>query len=152
MSRRNIQIIILSILIVVTLGFIWGNSMLPAEDSSEISGSLLEFIEGILERIFPWYSPSAETGDTLIRKLAHFAEFMLLGIELTILVYRLLKRSLVLPPFCGLLVAVYDETLQLFSDGRSSQVSDVWIDFGGVLVGFLFVFLISYIRQHKRST
>ncbi len=149
MSRRRTQIIILSILIVVTLGFIWGNSMLSAEDSSEISGSVLEFIENILERIFPWYSPSEAAGDTLIRKLAHFTEFMILGIELTILIYRLLKKTLVLPPFCGLLAALCDETIQIFSDGRGSLVSDVWIDFGGVLVGFILVVLISWLRQRK---
>ncbi len=152
MNRRYIQVILLSILIVVTLGFIWGNSMLPAEDSSEISGSLMELIEEILERIITGYTPAPDTSDTPIRKLAHFMEFMILGIELTILVCQLLKRSLVIPPFCGLLAAVCDETLQLFSDGRSSQISDVWIDFGGVLVGFLFVILFSLIRQHKRST
>ncbi len=114
MSRRNIQIILVSILILVTLGFIWGNSMLPAEDSSEISGSLMEFIEEILERIIPGYSPVADTSDTPIRKLAHFTEFMILGIELTILACRLLERSLVIPPFCGLLAALCDETIQLF--------------------------------------
>ncbi len=145
------EIIIVSILIAVTLGFIWGNSLLPADDSSEISGSLMEFIEELLERVIPGYSPAADTSDTPIRKLAHFTEFMILGIELTILVYRLLKRSLVLPPFCGLLAAVCDETIQLFSEGRSSQVSDVWIDFGGVLLGFIMVVLISGIIQNRQN-
>ncbi len=152
MNRRNIQIIILSILIVITLGFIWGNSMLPAEDSSEISGSLMIFVEDFLERIIPGYSPAQDTSDTLIRKLAHFTEFMILGIELTILLYQLLKRNLILPPFCGLLAAVCDETIQIFSDGRSSQISDVWIDFGGVLLGFLLVLLISWIRHRGNIT
>ncbi len=152
MSRRNRQIILLSVLIALTLGFIWGNSLLPSEISSGISGSVAELVNKIFGAVFPGYSPSAEAGgDGLIRKLAHFTEFMVLGIELTVLVYRILRSNIVLPPFCGLLAALCDETIQLFSEGRGSKVSDVWIDFAGVMVGFLLVILISRKRSGSRE-
>ena len=33
----------------------------------------------------------------------------------------------------GLLTALTDETIQLFVPGRSGQVTDIWIDFSGVM-------------------
>lgn len=46
------------------------------------------------------------------------------------------------PLFVGLLVAVLDETVQLYVPGRSSSVRDVLIDFGGVLCGLFAALLI----------
>ena len=37
----------------------------------------------------------------------------------------------------SLLTALTDETIQLFVPGRSGQVTDVWIDFSGVLTGLV---------------
>ncbi|MDO5140406.1 MAG: VanZ family protein [Eubacteriales bacterium] len=37
--------------------------------------------------------------------------------------------------FFGLLTALTDETIQLFVEGRSGQITDVWIDFAGVCFG-----------------
>ena len=46
-------------------------------------------------------------------------------------------RHMSWPILGGLLTALTDETIQLFSPGRSSQVLDVWLDFMGVLAGLL---------------
>ena len=44
------------------------------------------------------------------------------------------------------------ETIQLFSLGRSSQVTDVWIDFAGVVTGTLLAFLVqAIVRRCKKS-
>ena len=60
--------------------------------------------------------------------------------------------------FLGLLVAVADETLQLFVDGRGSSVRDVVIDFCGVLGGSVILWilvglwgLIFGLRRRRRS-
>ena len=42
-----------------------------------------------------------------------------------------------MPMLGGVLTALTDETIQLFSDGRSGQVTDVWLDSAGVLTGIL---------------
>lgn len=44
-------------------------------------------------------------------------------------------QTAVYAAFAGLMTALTDETIQLFSAGRSSQVTDVWIDFAGCLAG-----------------
>ena len=41
------------------------------------------------------------------------------------------------PMLGGVLTALTDETIQIFSPGRSSQVTDVWLDSAGVLAGIL---------------
>ena len=41
------------------------------------------------------------------------------------------------PVLGGLLTALTDETIQLFVPGRSGQVTDIWIDFSGVMTGLL---------------
>ena len=46
------------------------------------------------------------------------------------------RKSWLLPlVLLGLLTALCDETIQLFYAGRGSSVTDVWIDFAGVLTG-----------------
>ena len=53
---------------------------------------------------------------------------------------------------CDKLTALTDETIQLFSPGRSSQVTDVWIDFAGVVTGTLLAFLVqAIVRRCKKS-
>ncbi len=46
-------------------------------------------------------------------------------------------RHISVPMLGGVLTALTDETIQIFSPGRSSQVTDVWLDSAGVLAGIL---------------
>ena len=86
-----------------------------------------------------------------IRKLAHFCEYALEGflLMLCLRVYtRHFVRHMSWPILGGLLTALTDETIQLFSPGRSSQVLDVWLDFLGVLAGLLVgLFLLALCRM-----
>ena len=86
-----------------------------------------------------------------IRKLAHFAEYTLLGFlaMLCLRVYtRRFVRHISWPLLFGLLVANTDETIQLLMAGRSSQLTDVWIDFSGVCAGlFVSLCLLLFLRM-----
>ena len=79
--------------------------------------------------------PSLTTGlgtwDLVLRKLAHTAEFAVLGV--------LLARALAeLPAFAaGVAYAVSDEVHQRFVPGREGALLDVAIDAVGVLLGVL---------------
>ena len=78
----------------------------------------------------------------LIRKLAHFTEFALLGFFSADLILHVNRRKhwikkwleWVIPVVFCLLYAVSDEVHQIFSD-RGPRVTDVLIDFGGALCG-----------------
>ncbi len=124
-NTKNRRISLVCIL--VMLVFIWGNSSLSGEESSEVSG----FAAGLLSRIF---GDAVLQATFLIRKLGHFTEFALLGWFLS-WNGTLRGRPAVEALLLGLLAAMTDETIQLFVPGRAGMVQDVWIDFSGVLVG-----------------
>lgn len=119
---------ILLIMIVATLAFIFIQSLLPPEKSSEESSTVGE----IIGEIIPPETPTGEYIQTNLRKLAHFTEFALLGAEMSLyilLFVKHIKYSLLSLP-SALLVALFDETVQIFS-GRGPAIKDVWIDFSG---------------------
>ena len=115
--------------------FIFRNSMQTGEVSSARSQAVTALVNGFLGKF--GLGPLSEH---IIRKLAHFSEFMLEGflLMLCLRVYtRRFVRHISWPILGGLLTALTDETIQMFSDGRSSQITDVWLDFSGVLTGIL---------------
>ena len=141
--------IILLLLLALTLIFIWTNSMQSRGESTKRSSEVLEAIAEILE---PVGIEVDTTDDHLIRKLAHFAEFFLLGTELSALclLYGMCSaQGFVNSLSAGLAAAVTDETIQIFSN-RGSSVADVLLDFSGVLAAAAAVWLI-YRMKIKRK-
>lgn len=149
MKTRKIWVIILSLVIVANIAFIWWNSLKSKSESQLLSLGVLRLIRPLLDAIF---SPENVT-DHLVRKLAHFAEFGALGTELlllTVLLHKVKLQSVLNCLFAGLVVAVVDETIQIFS-ARGSQVADIWIDFSGVVAGGLIALLIYAIVASIRN-
>ena len=119
--------------------FIFSNSMAVADVSSVSSGRVLQLLQAVLRRLG---HPALAQRLTMhiVRKLAHFCEYTLEGflLMLCMRVYtRRYVRHISVPMLGGVLTAMADETIQLFSPGRSSQVTDVWLDSAGVLAGIL---------------
>ena len=128
------------IIIAATLCFIFGNSLESIPESQDTSLSVLDAVKPILE---PIVGPENVT-DHLVRKLAHFIEFAALGIEalgMCIITRRTRIQNLCNCAFAGLLAAVTDETIQIFS-ARGSQVQDVLLDYGGYITGAAVMFII----------
>lgn len=103
------------------------------------SGRVLGILQGILRHLG---LPGAADRLTMhiVRKLAHFCEYLLEGflLMLCLRVYtRHFFKHVSWPVLGGLLTALTDETIQLFVPGRSGQVTDIWIDFSGVMTGLL---------------
>ena len=122
------------------LCFIYSRSAQPASVSHEESTLVLD----LLQKISP--------GLTLliVRKLAHFTEYFILG-GLLYLDWRLLGRGRVLLPLAaGLIAAAADETLQTFVPGRSGEVRDVMLDFAGVAAAVGVLLLLRRRRERKR--
>ena len=134
------------LLFCLILCFIWGNSMLSKETSGAISRFVATIIGGNQE-------PSTEEHH-LIRKLAHFGEFMSLGVVSALLCREVFSQKTEQTLFCafvGVLVPLTDETLQIFTQ-RGPSLTDVWIDVGGFLSGCLAVigiFAIMAVRTAK---
>lgn len=123
----------------IWLGFIWSNSMLPGADSNAVSG----FVGQLLAKVF---GSQVLKATFFLRKLAHFTEFTILG-GLFAWNAGLWSTSFPVPVLAGLLAALADETIQIFSPGRAPMVQDVWIDFAGVLTGLLLFRLLARLRK-----
>ena len=149
MKKR--RTIFLTILIILTLTFIFQNSMESVAQSEEKSTAVMEKVCFLLERVVG----KGNVTDHLVRKLAHFFEFSVLGIEMSALSFlhhsprRSLYFSVTLPLFCGLIAALTDETIQIVS-ARGSQVQDVWLDFAGVCVGLGVDFAVGLIWRNRQ--
>lgn len=129
----------LYVLILLTLCFIWGNSLMPASVSGTISGRLAQLLSGL----FPIPdAPDGGASDGVLRKLAHGTEFCILGAELAWLRHADWKSRWEGLALWGVAVALLDETIQLFVAGRSGMIRDVWIDLGGYTVGTVLCLLL----------
>lgn len=137
MKKKRIWIWLL--LTLLWIGLIFWHSSRNAVQSDGESLDLLCYIQKIL----PWMT------NNLLRKLAHFGEFAVLGLLLTGTFYNAKGFRLLKPIFFGLLTALCDETIQLFVPGRSGNVRDLWIDLSGVAVGTLFLWLIYKLRKKR---
>ncbi len=87
----------------------------------------------------------------VVRKTAHFSEFMLLAMFTAALCrsYRLNMRfSVLISSLYCLLFGTADEIHQLFVDGRTGRVTDVIIDFSGALAGVVLFVLCRMLYQY----
>ncbi len=142
---------IFPVLTVACVAFIWLHSTMDGVLSADESGGLLEVIKAVLE-FLPFVGGLTEH---ILRKLAHFTEFTTLGLLLatdTLLFLSNPTKKMNIPAFAGLLVALTDETIQFFIPGRSSQVTDVWIDFFGVCFGIVLLMIVNkYITEKRKA-
>ncbi|MEE0944600.1 MAG: VanZ family protein [Clostridia bacterium] len=125
--------------------FIFAASSQNGEQSSGLSSGLLDILMSIL----------GKTGITLthlfIRKTAHFAEFFMQSLFLSLSAHysaKGIKHYITSIAFAGLLTACMDEFSQYFSLGRSAQVSDVLIDFSGTV--FALILILAIVGLSKR--
>lgn len=136
------------VIISLTVLFIWGQSLLGRELSQLQSDS----VQGMLGSVFgEWMY------DTFlyryIRKVAHFAEYALLGMEW--MGYRRTVRGAGRPPqwvlwTVGPTVAVCDELLQ-FVSARAPRVTDVLLDCLGYVCGLAAIWAITALRRRYRA-
>jgi len=137
----------LILLLIFTLCFIWGNSLLPASVSGAFSGRVNDLVNMI------WHTidhKMGSSGDGVLRKVAHATEFAALGMETLVLFQYDFKKNWASIFLCGVSTALIDETIQVFTAGRSGQIRDIWIDFAGFLFGVLLIH-ITLGRKQKRT-
>ncbi len=149
-SEKNVQLFryILIALIVLSLVFIFGQSCIPTDKSAEESEGVGSFLEEI-------FSPDTVFGRfvlTNIRKIAHFTEFFILGVWVSLYAVLYIKKrsayAYSLP--LALFVAFTDETIQIFS-GRGPMIFDVWIDFFGFASAAVIIYTVSELARHIRA-
>ncbi len=122
--------------------FIFSNSLQNAADSSSRSGAVLKWLQEVFG--------SGWITEHIVRKSAHFLEFMILG-AIGLKCFGYYGFSVLPALFAGLLTAMTDETIQRFVEGRSSQLTDVWLDFAGCVTGVFVIWLVRRLRGSRNA-
>ncbi len=130
--RHRVLRVLLPCLAALCVLGIFAASSLSGKVSGGLSRQAAAWLSG--ENNLPPNSPL----EGILRKAGHLAEFALLGLLLLLALRAHGKRGLRAPGIslpAGLAVALCDETIQAFVPGRSSSVTDVWIDLAGFALG-----------------
>lgn len=138
------------ILLLLVLGFIWGQSCADVKTSSDESKFVTRRIIRPAIKAIAGSQVAKKITEPLIRKLAHVAEYTVLGFILGLMI-RNRRPRFWLGLLLGLTVAVLDETVQMFT-GRGSLITDIWIDMIGVTFGGLVALLFRPKNKGKTET
>lgn len=151
MSRVTLQRVLLTASTVLFICFIFSNSL----KTGETSGQSSQMAQIFLMKIFEKLQIDISLTEFVIRKVAHFTEFFVLGLLLigNLWVYFPKWKECIFPfLFLALLVPVIDETLQIFTPGRSPMVTDILIDFGGAICGLIIFSIVRALFCKKNAT
>lgn len=132
------------LLLAACIWLIWSNSMQSPEASAARSRYVAELLGRFLGGIFGAQSSLVVFAQTHVRKIAHAVEFALLGVTsvaMLAILGRVNIHMVVHAAFLVLLVAVADETIQVFTN-RGASVLDVVLDFAGGLAGLSLALLV----------
>lgn len=145
----------------MTMVMIFFFSMENSSESAYTSGGVTEFI---IEHFFSGYQkmPASEkkivfqAAEYIIRKLAHFSVYTLLGLLISFAIgkRRFLSSGSLVVTGIGFLYACSDEFHQYFVPGRSCHFTDVIIDTCGVIFGIVISMVLFQIYdrfKHKFS-
>lgn len=147
--KQNPKLVRLTFFTIVWIIVIFSFSLQSGEESGELSGGIVAWIVGLF---FPEDFTHIELVHFLVRKAAHFTEYFILGVLLSLTIREAKWNRVLLAPWVlGTLVASCDETIQLFSDGRAGQVTDVMLDSSGVFTGCMILTLIVLYLDRKRT-
>lgn len=148
MKVRRLKLLSLVVTVVILVA-IWLFSAQSAVESSSLSGGLAQFL---MKMPFGNNLALVEDLDHILRKMAHFTIYMLLGISLAGIVIDMRKGRLILiVVLLGATVAMLDEWHQSFVPGRGPGWGDVLLDTMGVLVGVCSVVGLRWIYRRKRQ-
>ena len=153
------------IITLAVMVFIFVQSAMTADVSGAESGPVAVVVAQVMERAVQVARPArpvsfavlVNLAERLVRKAAHFLEFLALGASL-IATVRSVRPSLPLPRtalaawLTGAAYAVSDEVHQRFVPGRSGQVTDVVLDAAGVLAGVGIACLVLRLVSRRRES
>ena len=139
MKNKKINLIIIIIWLIV----IFIMSSFNASISSKQSGFIVNIISKILN------INNINLLSIIIRKLAHFTEYFILGIIVANFIKNIHKKPYYAIIFC-ILYAISDEIHQIFVSGRAFQIKDILIDSLGILCGTYLIHKISIKFDNKK--
>lgn len=135
---------------------IFSFSAQTADESGQLSMLVSEKVVLLLGKLTSGNLDTAQVGvyvdeiHFLVRKMAHFSEYFLLGLTLSLPLYVYRLRGFWLVLAAGLFCAGFaglDEYHQMFVAGRSPALRDVAIDTAGSITGIYMTRIIGFIGR-----
>lgn len=162
-KKKKTSIIIIRtaalIICVATMLAIFLFSSQNAESSGSASGGISDKIIELFRPNISGLSPEKqarirERVDVIVRKGAHFIEFAILGISVSLLLLTFSDKKIftvAVPIAFSAFYAVTDEVHQLFVAGRAGMLTDVLIDSLGAAVGVLALNAVALIVKKSKN-
>lgn len=120
--------------------------LMSSFDATE-SANQSNFIVNIITNIFK--IENIEVLSFIIRKLAHYTEYLILGfLTINMLNKNDISKKYLISILICLIYAISDEIHQLFTPGRACQIKDILIDSIGSITG---IYLYKLISKRKKS-
>ena len=152
---KRVLSFLLPILTILSVLFIFSNSLSSGAEALEKKSFVVETVERIIEFFTGKEIDSHAETLTVVSKIAHVVEFAFFSFLLTASIFHFggnIRKQCERILFAGVLVALADEHLQSFSQGRYSSVRDVLIDLAGIFLGYwIFSLLIYFIHRSKQN-
>ena len=148
--KRRLVFLISLLLTAAVLVVIFGFSAQPASESDGVSRALAKLLLAKL----PWLKAKFTVSqlNRLLRKLAHFTLYFILGCGLTgLLRFSRNGAVLLLAVPLGALCAALDEWHQAFVPGRGPGLRDVVLDTCGVITAVGLISLLLLLRERRRK-
>ena len=131
------------ILVIVWMIVIFIMSSFDASISADQSNIIVDIISKL-------FNVTDITNLTIIvRKVAHFMEYFILGL-LLINLFRNNKKVYLYTMVIGGIYAISDEIHQLFVPGRSCDIKDVIIDTFGIVFSIIIIFAYKNLTKRKK--
>lgn len=157
MSNNKLKILIP----IVSICIIYFIFLMSSDSYSDVrtlrfSETAYNLISNEIQSILKEKGIDTKTIDLVIRKSAHFIEYMILSMVLykISLAYKIKQKAYIIYIlFICLLIANLDEFYQSFVAGRNSEVRDCLIDFLGSITGILIYLSLRrlYKTKNKRT-
>lgn len=135
--------IISLILVIIWMIFIFVMSSFDGNESSTQSNFIVNFIVNVFN------INNVDIISLIIRKLAHFTEYLILGILVSNMMIHFDKKCYISIIIC-IIYAISDEFHQMFVPGRNSQIYDMIIDIFGSLTGIILFNILMKFKKNKK--
>ncbi len=158
MKKALVKISVI-VIIIIWMGVIFYFSHQNGRTSTKMSNTITHWIA---KEFVPNFSLKSKTEQTkilkntsyIVRKLAHYFEFAVLGLMNLILAKQFLRKDVWIYPsaiFMSILYAMADEFHQAFVKGRTPMIQDVVIDsLGAITMILLAGSIINLYRAFKK--
>ena len=137
MKKKDLILVIIWMLIIFIM------SSFNAVDSADQSN----FIVDIIARLFNISNIAKLT--IIVRKIAHFSEYFILGL-LLINLFKNNKKKYLYTEVIGIIYAISDEIHQLFVPGRSGKIMDIIIDNTGIIIAIIVIITYKNLTKRKK--